>query len=891
MTPPPPPEAESLPAAVGDLFPEGSVRREILPNGLRVLARRTPGTGVVAIVTYVGAGYFDEPDQVAGVAHVLEHMYFKGTPRRGVGEIARETRSSGGILNAATIYDHTHYYVVLPATAFEAGLDIQADAFANSLVDAGELHRELEVIIEEAKRKADNPQAVATETMFALLHDRHRIRRWRIGREDGLRALTRDDVVAFYRNFYRPNNTVVAVVGDVEPAAAIVAVAARYGHVGQGPVVRTPGPAEPEPADGPIRYRELSGDVQQSELLLGWRTPGLDHPDTPVIDLIATILSGGRASRLYRGLRDRRLASFVGASNYTPTELGVFTVHATARPERSASALRAAWDQVRRIREGEVAAAEVERARRFVMAQWMRRLETSDGQANHLAEWELAGGWRRGSDYLGGLLTAGPEDVVVAANRWLGERRAGVLVYRPAGTPAFASGAADVERLLGGDRPEPIEPVAAPAGKAASRAARRAMRMERREGGACVYRMESGVPIVVQRVNGPVAYMGWFVNGGVLAEREGEEGITSLMAHAAIRGTQDLGAKQLAEAIEFSGGTLAAAAGHDGFQWTVSVPSVSLVAAADILADVVQRPAFRPDAVEGERAVALAGIAAMRDDMYRWPLQLAGRSAWSGHPYGRSVLGTEQSLGRLGAAELEAWHAQCALSASGVLACVADAAPDDVAALLAERFAGLTDRPAARVARPQWPTGVTQHAESRDKAQTALAMLFPGPARRDDDRFAAAILSGIVSGLGGRFFEELRSRQSLAYVVHFAPIVRKLSGAFLGYVGTSPEKEEAARSGLLREIGRLRDGLVTPEELARARTYALGANAIRREAAAAVLGDIADAWLYGNSLDDIASFDANIRAVTEEDVRRVARECLDPGRRVEGIVRGSGKVG
>ena len=113
-----------------------SVMRTRLPNGLTVLARRDTTAPVVAIVTWVRAGYFDEPDDRVGIAHVLEHMYFKGTPSRGVGEIARETKASGGYLNAATIYDHTVYYTVLPSSGFVKGLDVQFDAYANSTIDA-----------------------------------------------------------------------------------------------------------------------------------------------------------------------------------------------------------------------------------------------------------------------------------------------------------------------------------------------------------------------------------------------------------------------------------------------------------------------------------------------------------------------------------------------------------------------------------------------------------------------------------------------------------------------------------------------------------------------------------------------------------------------------------
>ena len=146
------------------------VRREVLPNGLTLLVQEDRSAPVVAVVTHVKAGFFDEPDRWAGISHVLEHMFFKGTPRRGVGAIARETKSAGGYLNASTTYDHTTYFAVLPASGFAEALDIQADALRNSVIDAGELARELQVIIQEAQAQA-----------------RHAVRR-------GLRDAARSDV-------------------------------------------------------------------------------------------------------------------------------------------------------------------------------------------------------------------------------------------------------------------------------------------------------------------------------------------------------------------------------------------------------------------------------------------------------------------------------------------------------------------------------------------------------------------------------------------------------------------------------------------------------------------------------------------------------------------------
>jgi zinc protease len=223
-----------------------SVHRTVLPNGLTVLIQQDRSAPVVAIVTYVKAGYFDETDEQNGLAHALEHMFFKGTSKRGVGDIAKETKASGGYLNAHTIYDNTTYYTVLPSSSFAKGLEIQADAYANSVIDGRELAKEMEVIIQEAKRKSDSPSAVATETLYELLHDAHRMRRWRIGREPGLRSFTRDLMNGFYKNFYRPSNTILSISGDVDPGDALRQVTEIYGGLNGGESRRQPGPPEPD---------------------------------------------------------------------------------------------------------------------------------------------------------------------------------------------------------------------------------------------------------------------------------------------------------------------------------------------------------------------------------------------------------------------------------------------------------------------------------------------------------------------------------------------------------------------------------------------------------------------------------------------------------------------
>ncbi|MGE5101822.1 MAG: M16 family metallopeptidase, partial [Deltaproteobacteria bacterium] len=604
-----------------------SVVRTRLSNGLTVLIRRDRSAPVVAIVTYVNAGYFDETDDVVGIAHVLEHMYFKGTPARGVGEIAKQTKAVGGYLNAATIYDHTVYYTVLPSSGFMQGLDVQADAYARSLIESDELARELEVIIQEAKRKADNPAAVATETLYELLHDRHRIRRWRIGREPGLRRLTRSALMGFYRNFYHPGNTVLSIVGDVDPDDALAQVQQKYGSIPSGEPSRRPGLTE-EGVSG-FRYREWAGDIGQTQLALGWRTPGTTHPDTPALDLLAAVLGSGRASRLYRAVRERRLASSVSAYNYTPTEIGVFVVHAETPPSSTRDAARAIWAQLRAIREGDIAELEIERAKRIYESRWVRRLEDMEGQANYLAEWEALGDWRMGDRYLERLLTTTRDDLVAVSDRYLDPNNTGTIVFRPTSSEQIAADAGAMRELLEAKPvPAPLPP-AMPYHAHVLEAAREPT-FEREDSGVRVYRTANGTPILVRRKPGsPLVHAGVYVIGGVTEEDPSLAGLTMLMSRSALKGTTSRSALQIAEESEMLGGSVTASSGTESFGWSISVPTQYAAAAIELLADVVQHPTMNEEALETERAIAVADVATLRDDMYRYPMRLAAQAAFA----------------------------------------------------------------------------------------------------------------------------------------------------------------------------------------------------------------------------------------------------------------------
>ena len=871
-----------------------SVVREVLPNGLTLLIKRDVSAPVVAIVTHVKVGYFDESDEVVGIAHVLEHMYFKGTPTRSVGAIARETKANGGYLNAHTIYDHTSYYTVLPSSAFERGLEIQFDAFANSVIDADELARELEVIIQEVKRKRDSAGAVAIESLYALLYDQHRIRRWRIGDEDVLRTFTRDQVVAFYRHWYQPSNTILSIVGDIDPDVVRDEVMKRHGQLPAGAPTHVAGPSE---VDVPhFRVREWSGDIAQTQIALGWRAPSLHHPDTPSLDMAATAIGTGRASRLYRALRERRLASGVGAYGYTAGDVGLVVVQAETPPQHAHEALLQLWREVQSARRFGLRRSELTRAQSIVEARWLRRLDSMDGQAAYLASWEAEGGLELGANYYDRLLSLTVHDADKVLETHLQPDHVSVIAYRPDGSDTLGDSIGEIRALLQSVEgagssvlppPDSVTPPGTPIIEAPALHTR--VRAESVEAGVSVFRTRNGVPILVlPRIGAPIVNVGIFMRGGACVEPPHHDGLMRLAVQSSLKGTTRRSGARIAEAAEELGGSIGVSSGLESLGWSMSIPVRHLASAVELLADVVQRPEFAEESVETERLLALAELERLRDDMYRWPFRLATLAAYGNHPYARAVIGSELSLASVSAENVQQLHLDHICNSPAVIGIVGDVSIDDAAQLVAREFDSLRWHDDVAPTRPTWPSAVVLRDDTRHKQQTALAMLFDGPGRSDDARHAARVLSVVTSGLGGRFFEQLRDKQSLAYAVLTQPVERRSAGSFAAYIATAPEREDEARAGLIGEFEKLRNAPVSADELQRAKTYLIGTHAIAQQSGASVLSDVIDAWLFGVGLSELNAFVEQVNSVTANDIQQLAQRHFDPERRAEGVVRGLG---
>jgi len=397
-----------------------------LANGMRVILAERHSDPVVAAVLLYPAGARTETEREAGVSHFLEHMMFKGTPARGKGEVDRITTELGGQNNAFTGYDHTAYWFELASDRWENALDIEADRMQHLAIDPAEFEAERAVVLEELSMGEDEPWRVLGRRVEEALFPHHPYGRPIIGYPDTLKAMRPEDMRAYYRRFYHPGNATLVVAGDIEPAAALAAVRARFAGIAAGARFAEADcfrRALEEPA-GEKRVTTSWDDAAQ-RVILAWPTTKVGSPEDDALDLAMTVLSSGRMSRLWRRLvLDEGLATSVSASNDSRVEAGVLWVFAEGAQGVAPDALeRALHEEIARLGREKVTRDELERARAILLAGEAFDGETVSDVAEDLGEWAVDYDWQRAFDGGARHARVTAEDIRAAAARFLRPER------------------------------------------------------------------------------------------------------------------------------------------------------------------------------------------------------------------------------------------------------------------------------------------------------------------------------------------------------------------------------------------------------------------------------------------------------------------------------------
>src|SRR5215470_1326177 len=409
---------------------QGLATKVVLKNGLTVIVREQQAVPLTSITTYVKAGYFDEDDRISGISHVIEHMFFKGTAKRPVGEIARQTQALGGYLNAYTYYDRTVYHSEVPAENMKKALEIQADALWNSVYDEAELKKEIEVVLQENNRKLDSPPAVASEKLYETAFHEHRIKRWRIGTPEGLRALTRDDIVAYVKKYYRPSNIILSIAGKVDIEETIAEVVKLYGSVpaDESALERDSSPAEPDQKE--MRYGWQRGPIEQSHIAFGFHTPGILSDDARALEVLAAILGEGRASIFNRYVRDEKGLITGGSAGLNAfQDLGFFEVD--FETDKALEAQTAVLAEIENVKKNGVTKEQLARAKALIAQNYYHQLERVDGLAHDLAYYEALGDWKKSLGYVSAIQKVTIDDVIRLAKKYLTFENLSAFEYLP----------------------------------------------------------------------------------------------------------------------------------------------------------------------------------------------------------------------------------------------------------------------------------------------------------------------------------------------------------------------------------------------------------------------------------------------------------------------------
>ena len=384
------------------IFCGATIHERTLSNGMKALVAERHADPVVAVMCWYGVGGRHESAQGSGVSHFLEHMMFKGTPAHGKGAIDLQTTVLGGSNNAFTTPDHTAYWFEFASDRWTRALELEADRMQHLLLDPEEFASEKQVVLEELSMGLDDPWRALSHRVSGVLFGRHPYARPVIGYRDTVEQMTPEDMRAHYERFYRPGNATLVIAGDVDVEEAFAEAERHFGGIVDPHGAGEPPALAPRPApdlDSVVRI-ESTWDDQAHRLIMAWPGGTFGSDEDFALDVVVTVLTSGKLSRLYRRLVvGEALATSVSANNDARAEAGGFWIYAEAVEGADAAALEAAIEEeVARLASEPVAEEELARAKKLLAASEAFESETTTELAETLGEYATDLEWRDALD-------------------------------------------------------------------------------------------------------------------------------------------------------------------------------------------------------------------------------------------------------------------------------------------------------------------------------------------------------------------------------------------------------------------------------------------------------------------------------------------------------------
>ncbi|MCE5258581.1 MAG: insulinase family protein [Chloroflexi bacterium] len=407
----------------------GNITAVVLDNGLQVILKEVHSSPLISSWLWYRVGSRNEVEGSTGLSHWVEHMLFKGSKQFPKGSIMRLVDRYGGETNAMTSQDFTAYYETLPSTQVDLALQIEADRMSNALFELEEVESERTVIIAEREESENEPVYVLQENLAATAFQVHPYHHQIVGWKADIEHITRDELVAHYQHYYTPDNAVLIIVGDLQPAELMKRIEGLFGSIKPGSTVSNR--ISPEPPQRGERRVVVRLPGSTPIIQIAYHTPAVAHPDYLPLLILNGVLSGGsapfngsgmlaRSARLYLALVETQLASSVGSYYHVSLDPTLFNIYAVVRQgRRSDEVERALFEQIERLQQEQVSADELRVAIRQTQAQLAYANESAARQALALGMLTIVDRYTRLDGFLDELATVTPNDVLRVAQSYL----------------------------------------------------------------------------------------------------------------------------------------------------------------------------------------------------------------------------------------------------------------------------------------------------------------------------------------------------------------------------------------------------------------------------------------------------------------------------------------
>ncbi len=819
--------------------------KHVLPNGLTVLLTEMPASHSVSLYALVKTGSALEGAFVgAGMTHFIEHMLFKGTDKRQVGDISGEIQALGGGINASTSFDYTVYTVTVPADGFDKALDILSDMLCHAKFDPEEVEKEREVIVKEMRLRDDHPGYYLGNKLFETVYVRHPYRLPIIGYEDVFRKITRDDLWGYYHDFYTPNNMIFSVAGNIDAKAALQKIQMTFKGVHRGRYLQRSVPQDPEQMT-PRRYEE---EYPSPLTRMSIAYTGVDflHEDMPALDVLSMILGQGESSRLYRVIfQEKKLVRSISSWNYTPIDRGMFSIDSTLDYENVEKTITAVEEQVDVITREGVDKEELEKTKRQVLSSTIREYQKSGAVAFRTAAEEyMTADPEFSKKYIEMIKRVTNEDIVKVARKYLRPEKQSVVIIKPESAREEKPAAAGQSQV--GEIRKEVFP----------------------NGCTVLLRENHNFPLVTLMVS---------MKGGTRFESEALNGLSELTARAWVKGTTSRSADEIAKQVESLGASFGSFSGRNSLGMKMSLLSEDLDFGLDLLQEAVRHPSFEEETIKKEKEKLATAILSRDDNISSLAMKALQQDLFETPGFRFLSLGTLESVENITRKDVLNFYKRVCVPENMVVSVYGDIDAESVLKDLKKYFASMPEKAWEDVVHEEKP--VTQQKEKTiyvDKEQAMVVIGFHGTNFSSEDRYGLQVLAGILgSSFSGRIFNQIREELGQAYTLGGRFIPGLDTGMLYFGVQTGPDQAEVVKEKLIEIIKEIQEEEIPLKELTDMKFYIKGTFLMGMETDGEVIFATSLDELYKLGYDNYKGFDQAIDGVQPEYLRELAREYLD----------------